>query len=248
MLAGDDPPAAVVANLGGASPFLLLGDHSGRGIPRSLAGLGLLPGALRLHIALDIGVAGLGAALSRRLDATWVRQSYSRLVIDCNRAPGSAGSILALSDGVAIPGNQGLGPGERAARSSEVFDPYHAAIAEALDARARLGRRTFLVSLHSFTPSLQGVPRRVRFGVLHRGGSALSKRMLALLRLAEGDGAGDNEPYAMDGTDFTIPHHVDPRGLDYLELEVRQDLLSAPSGQRRVAAFLAPLLLQIAHE
>jgi predicted N-formylglutamate amidohydrolase len=248
LLARDDPPPAVVANPGGASPFLLLGDHAGRAIPRSLVGLGLPAGALDLHIALDIGVAGLGEALSKRLDATWVRQSYSRLVIDCNRTPGAGDSIPTVSDGVTIPGNLGLGPRERSWRRAEVFDPYHAVVAQALDARAGRGQRTFLVSLHSFTPSLQGVERQVRFGVLHRGDSALSRRMLALLRDAEGDAAGDNQPYAMDGTDYTIPHHVDPRSVDYLELEVRQDLLSAPSGANRVAAFLAGLLLRVASE
>ncbi len=248
MIDRDDSPAAVVANPGGASPFLLLGDHAGREIPRALANLGLPPAVLDLHIAFDIGVAALGAALSQRLDATWVRQSYSRLVIDCNRTPGSAGSIPAVSDRVPIPGNQGLGPDERGLRCAEVFEPYHAAIAEALDARAAQGRRTLLVSLHSFTPSLQGVERRVRYGVLHRGDSALSRRMLALLRRAQGAAAGDNEPYAMDGTDFTIPHHVDSRGLDYLELEVRQDLLSDPAGRSHEAEFLSALLLQIARE
>jgi len=235
-------------NPGGASPFLLLGDHAGQAIPRSLVDLGLPTSALDLHIALDIGVAALGAALTQRLDATWVQQSYSRLVIDCNRSSGAADSIPKVSDGVTIPGNLGLSGRERALRRAEVFDPYHAAISQALDARARQGQRTFLVSLHSFTPQLQGVERQVRFGVLHRGDSALSRRMLALIRIAEGDAAGDNAPYTMDGTDYTIPHHADPRGLDYLELEVRQDLLSGPSDTSSVAAFLAALLHQVARE
>jgi predicted N-formylglutamate amidohydrolase len=248
LLTRDDPPAAIVTNPDGASPFLLLGDHAGRATPRSLVGLGLPASALDLHIALDIGVAGLGAALSQRLDATWVRQSYSRLVIDCNRMPGSADSIATVSDGVTIPGNLGLSRRERALRRAEVFDPYHAAISQALDTRARQGQRTLLVSLHSFTPSLQGIERQVRFGVLHRGDSVLSRRMLALLQVAEGGAAGDNEPYAMDGIDYTIPHHADPRSLDYLELEVRQDLLSRPSETNRLADFLAALLRQVARE
>lgn len=66
--------------------------------------------------------------------------------------------------------------------------------------------------------------------------------MLAALRATEGEAVGDNEPYAMDTIDFTIPHHADPRGLDYLELEVRQDLLANRDGTKRIAAILAPLL------
>jgi predicted N-formylglutamate amidohydrolase len=36
--------------------------------------------------------------------------------------------------------------------------------------------------------------------------------------------------------------HADARGLDYLELEMRQDLISGPAGQDEVAAVVARLL------
>jgi predicted N-formylglutamate amidohydrolase len=48
----------------------------------------------------------------------------------------------------------------------------------------------------------------------------------------------------MDGTDFTIPHHADPRGLDYLELEVRQDLIATADQQDQIAEIVAEALLQ----
>ena len=81
-----------------------------------------------------------------------------------------------------------------------------------------------------------------RFGVLHRGDSALSRRMLALLQKAFGDAAGDNQPYSMDQIDNTIPLHADARGLDYLELEIRQDLIAEPAGQDEIAFVVAGLL------
>jgi predicted N-formylglutamate amidohydrolase len=37
----------------------------------------------------------------------------------------------------------------------------------------------------------------------------------------------------MDEVDFTIPHHAIGRGLDYVELEVRQDLLADAPARRR---------------
>ncbi len=50
----------------------------------------------------------------------------------------------------------------------------------------------------------------------------LSLAVLARLKAALGEAAGDNLPYAMgEGTDNTIPLHADARGLDYLEIEVR---------------------------
>ena len=71
--------------------------------------------------------------------------------------------------------------------------------------------------------------------------------MVTLLRKTLGkEVVGDNQPYSMDGTDFTIPHHADARGLDYLELEVRQDLLADRAGQHAAAVLLEPLLRRVA--
>jgi predicted N-formylglutamate amidohydrolase len=243
LLGCDDPPPVTVTNQSGFSSFLLVGDHAGRAIPKALGDLGLPPEAMELHIAWDIGIAALGARLAARLDACFVEQVYSRLVLDCNRKPGAPDCVPAVSDGVAIPGNANLNPADLAARRREIYAPYQDAIARALEARA--ARPAFLVSLHSFTPAMQGLARPWRVGVLHAHDSPLSLRMLALLRAELGDLAGDNQPYAMDGTDNTVPLHR-PRGADYLELEVRQDLLTDPAGQDEMAALIARLLQALA--
>ena len=237
MLGRDDPTPFTVINSGGSSPFLLFGDHAGRAIPARLGDLGVAKAAMDRHIAWDIGVQGLGEALAAALDATFVAQTYSRLVIDCNRKPGSPDRAPAVSDGEAINGNVGLTESDLAARHAEIYAPYQDAIAAALDARR--GRPTWLVSLHSFTPVFQGFARPWRMGVLHRGDSALSAGMLALLRARLGDEVGDNQPYAMDTTDNTVPLHADARGLDYLELEVRQDLIADAAGQAWAAQLTA---------
>jgi predicted N-formylglutamate amidohydrolase len=220
-----------------------VGDHAGREIPTRLGGLGLPAEALDLHIACDIGVAGLGALLADALGATFIAQRYSRLAVDCNRDPARPDAIAEISDGVAVPGNHGLSEEARAARVAEIFAPYHARIAEEIVARRASGRQTILLALHSFTPVMAGAARPWRFGVLHMGGSRISDAMLNALRASLGaDLVGDNEPYRMDGTDYTVPRHAIAAGLDYLELEVRQDLIAGPTGQAEIAALLAPLL------
>jgi predicted N-formylglutamate amidohydrolase len=231
--------AVNVLNPGAPSHILLLGDHAGREIPVELAGLGLDQAALQSHIAWDIGVAGLGEALAALLNATFISQRFSRLVIDCNRDPASADSIVAVSDAIPIPGNIGLTVDGRALRRRRVFDPYHDRIAGELDARGE--RRTILLALHSFAPSLSGGPTRPwRFGLLHLGSSKASQRVLDALRAELGpDLVGDNEPYRMDETDYTVPRHAIARGLDYIELEVRQDVLEASSDQVAAAQLLA---------
>jgi predicted N-formylglutamate amidohydrolase len=242
LLDRDDPSPVSVTNPDGRSSLLIIGDHAGRVVPAALGDLGVTAEAMDRHVAWDIGVAGLGERLALALDACFIRQIYSRLVIDCNRDPDTADAAPAVSDDVVIPANRGLTSADLAARRMEICDPYQARIAEVLDARQARGQASLLFSLHSFTPVFAGHVRPWRFGVLHRGESALSTRILALFRAELGDAAGDNQPYAMDGTDYTVPLHADARGLDYLELEVRQDLIADEAGQRQVAAFLVPIL------
>ena len=59
----------------------------GRLIPRALGTLGLDETDRGRHIAWDIGIATVTKNLAEMLDATAILQVYSRLVIDCNRAP-----------------------------------------------------------------------------------------------------------------------------------------------------------------
>jgi predicted N-formylglutamate amidohydrolase len=79
--------------------------------------------------------------------------------------------------------------------------------------------------------------------VLHQG-NALSLAMLALLQAEPDLTVGDNAPYAMDEVDYTAPHHAQARGLQYLELETRQDLIVDADGQARFAELYARLIPQ----
>jgi predicted N-formylglutamate amidohydrolase len=242
LLGTDDLPPVVVTNQGGRSPFLLLGDHAGRAIPRTLGDLGVPAAEMDRHIAWDIGIAATGERLAAALDACFIRQTYSRLVIDCNRKPDAPDLAPAVSDGTTIPANVDLTQADRARRLAEIHQPYQAAIADIIAQRTARGQPTVLVSLHSFTPSMAGIARPWLYGVLHRNDSPFSEAVLAQLRAMFGDRAGDNQPYAMDGRDNTIPRHADGNGLDYLELEIRQDLIAGPEGQAAASALLADLL------
>jgi predicted N-formylglutamate amidohydrolase len=243
LLEPDEMPAFTVEHEDGRSPFLLAADHAGRAIPRRLGVLGLPASELERHIAWDIGIAGTSRLLADALDAFLILQSYSRLVIDCNRSPAVPSSISEVSESTGIPGNRGVAAAERQARIAEIFEPYHRRLAAELDARERRGRETILIAMHSFTPVFKGVARPWQVGVLYNRDRRLGSIMLDLLR-AEGDlVVGDNEPYAIsDESDYTIPVHGEKRGIVHVELEIRQDLIAEPAGQRRWADRLARLL------
>jgi predicted N-formylglutamate amidohydrolase len=243
LLAPDEPVPVRMLHLDGVSDFVLAADHAGRLIPRALGDLGLDEVERGRHIAWDIGIAGVTETLSGLLDAPAVLQVYSRLIIDCNRALHHPTSIPAISELTAIPGNEGLSADDRAARRRAIFDPYHAAIADLLDRRRTASRRTILVAMHSFTPVFKSLARKVEVGVLFHHETTLSRLMLDLLR-GEGDlVVGANEPYAItDDSDYTVPVHGEGRGLDHVEIEIRQDLIADSTGQHHWAERMARLL------
>lgn len=239
ILAIDEPTPVVVHNAGASSPFLLVGDHAGNVIPRSLNGLGLSDEDLSRHIAWDIGIADLGARLADRLGASFIHQVYSRLVIDCNRQPGRPDSIPNVSDGTAIAGNAELGVVQKLARVAEIHEPYHRAIADEIDRRRAAGLPTILVALHSFTPVMNAIDRPWHVGVLHdRGNTRFALQLIAALGERQELVVGDNQPYSMDGTDFTVPFHAYPAYLPYAEIEIRQDLLTDEEGVRSWTALI----------
>jgi predicted N-formylglutamate amidohydrolase len=246
LLGSAEVPPVHELNAAGRSPFLLICDHYGRLIPRVLGDLGLPESELTRHIAWDVGIAGVAEALSKHLDAHLVAQRYSRLVIDCNRPPTAPSSIPIVSEATTIPGNEGLARDAAQTRRRQIFEPYHRRIDEIIDARSAAGLPTVLVSLHSFTPVYAGIARPWHIGTLYQRDTRLPPLLLKHLRAEPDLVVGDNEPYAVsDETDYSIPVHGEARGLMNSGIEIRQDLIGDPSGQREWAERLARIFAEI---
>jgi len=245
LLAADEPQPATATNEDGTSPFVIVADHAGRYLPRRLRNLGLEDAECGRHIGWDIGAGAVSCLIGDALDAVVIRQNYSRLVIDCNRMPGSETSIVALSEHTSVPGNIGLGKSQVEVRVREIFKPYHDRIAGELDRRRQGGRPTALVAVHSFTPVFKAVARPWHLGVLYNRDPRLANILLELLRCQQGLVVGDNEPYSVtDASDYTIPIHGEQRDLHHVAIEIRQDLVADAAGQHRWAGLLARLLPQ----
>jgi predicted N-formylglutamate amidohydrolase len=245
LLAADEPPAFTVDNETGTSPLLIVADHAGKHFPRRLEQLGLSDAEAGRHIAWDIGIGAVCRLLGQALNAVVVRQNYSRLVIDCNRTPGSETSIAELSELTTVPGNIGLSERDKLARVREIFQPYHRRIASELDRRRGAGRPTALISAHSFTPVFKTETRPWHVGVLYNRDRRFAQILMELLHREDGLVVGDNEPYNVtDASDYTIPVHGEQRGLHHVAIEIRQDLIADEAGQRTWAALFARLLPQ----
>ena len=181
--------------------------------------------------------------LSDALDATLIRQNYSRLVIDCNRPLDAASSIPEISELTPIPGNTGLSDADKAARVQAIFRPYHARIEAEIERRRQAGRSTGLIALHSFTPQFKGVARPWHVALLSNRDRRLADRLLDLLSQERGLVVGDNQPYFVsDATDYTIPVHGERHGLPHALIEIRQDPIAKDNGQQQWAERLARLL------
>ena len=146
--------------------LILVCDHASNHLPAAYGDLGLDPSELERHIAYDIGAAAVTMALAEALGVPAVLSTFSRLLIDANRGEDDPTLIMRLSDGAVIPGNRHIDAAERAARIARFHQPYHAAIAEAIEAAFAVGTVPCLISMHSFTPVWRGRPRPWHVGIL----------------------------------------------------------------------------------
>ena len=245
LLAPDEPPPFRLINADATTPLLLVCDHASRAIPRALHDLGLGEADLGRHIAYDIGAEALTLGLAHRLGCPAVLAGYSRIVIDLNRPPGDPQSILAISDGTVVPGNQGLSADAQAQRAEALHWPYHHAVDTAFARLRRIGPEPLLFSVHTFTPSLGGQDRFWDAGVLWNRDPRLAVPLLALLRKQPGLVIGDNEPYSGLELAYTLDLHAGIAGLAGCAIEVRQDHCVAEADLARWITLLGDALAAI---
>ncbi|GAA0450571.1 N-formylglutamate amidohydrolase [Sphingomonas molluscorum] len=224
-----------------AGGVLLLCDHASNHVPADI-GLGVLPALLDLHIGYDIGAAALTRSLASSLGVPAVLGTVSRLVIDLHREPDHSGLIPALSDGHAIPGNQGA---DRSTRVERFHIPYHAAIEQAVqDYRPEL-----VVAIHSFTPRLasDGRERPWQVGILYNEDSRAAHPAIRVLR-ERGFVTGDNEPYSGRELNATLNRHAEAHGIPSMSIEVRNDLIEDEHGVAEWSTILADVIAQVRAE
>lgn len=243
LLGAGDPPPFTLLNENGRAPLVIFCDHAGRAFPKKLGTLGLDRAQLDQHIAWDIGIAKVAAILARNLDAPCALASYSRLVIDCNRRLDDPTSIAQESDRVAIPGNRGLDAKARAQRADEIFRPYHAAVTALIQRKCEAGKVPAILSLHSFTPVMNGFHRPWHFGILWNRDPRLPVPLMARLAQLPHVCVGDNEPYSgRDEHGFSVIAHAEAQGLPHALIEIRQDLIGDDAGVDRWTAKLEATL------
>ena len=221
--------------------ILVVSDHASCRVPADVD-LMIDPALLGQHIAVDLGVAEVGALMAQRAGIAAFQGNVSRLVCDCNREGHASAAIPIASDGHAIPGNA-LDHAGHQARRDRFFHPYHAALAQLLgDVPPAL-----ILSLHSFTPQLatSDEPRPWQVGVLYNRDDRAARIAIPLLA-ADGVVVGDQEPYSGQLLNATMNRHAEADGRPYLGIEIRQDQIADAAGQSEWAERLGRLCNEVA--
>ncbi|MFK7765013.1 MAG: N-formylglutamate amidohydrolase [Roseobacter sp.] len=229
FLTENDPAPVEWINADSQVPILLLCEHAGQAIPKSLQGLGLPDGTIDLHIGWDIGAEKLARSIAAELGAPLILQRYSRLVIDCNRPTGAPSSIPQISDDTPVPGNQHLHPEDQRRREEMIFAPLDAAITTGF---AQTPRKAAF-SIHSFTRHMKrGAARPCDAGFLCRKDLSTAESLMAHVSQSAPDlDLAINQPYQIESDgDWFIPHHAETRGLRHSLIEVCNDQLGTRAG------------------
>ncbi|MEM8983401.1 MAG: N-formylglutamate amidohydrolase [Pseudomonadota bacterium] len=243
LLAADEPPPSRTIRGNTDCGCLLVCDHASARIPLALKGLGLSERAKRSHLVCDHGAGALTLAVAAELKIPAVMCNYSRLVVDCNRSLDDPSAFLTFGDGMRIAGNCDLTEAERKQRADAIYWPYHRAVDAALAEIDTSDERAALVSLHSFSPVLEGIQRPWDAGVLWDTDERLAEVFYAGLDDIPGVRVGDNVPYSgRSSADFTVDYHGESAGRAHVALEVRQDHIATDAGVAVWAERLSDIL------
>jgi len=217
ITASTDHPAAADA------PRLVIScEHGGHRVPAAYSAAFAGTEALLLsHRGWDRGALTLARQMAAALNAPLFAATTTRLLVDLNRSMGHEQLFSAIS--------RGLGTAERQAIIQKHYRPHRDAVEGRIADAIAVHGAVVHVASHSFTPVLDGVPRRADVAWLYdpqRPGEALLARrwMEAFARQAPGLQLRRNYPYQgrSDGLTALLRKRFSSAAYVGIELEVNQ--------------------------
>ena len=218
-------------------------EHGGHRLPGEWRTMGVGHEALLAsHRGWDPGALELAHTLAAATHAPLHYATVSRLLVELNRSPGHPALFSELS--------RPLDGARRERVLERHYRPYRAAVEDALRATIRDCGSVVHVSAHTFTPVLDGRPRRVDVGLLYDPARQREKAFCetwqaTLRRLAPTLSVRRNAPYrgVADGFTTWLRRRLPAHRYVGLELEVNQrHALGPPDAWRRLRALLADTL------
>lgn len=226
--------------------LVLTCEHASNALPPGFDP-GVSSAVVASHLGWDPGALEVAKVVAARLGVDLIAGEWSRLYVDLNRTASEPGAVPAASCGTAIPGNRDLDPAERARRIARAHVPYRASVLAAVVRAVAASGLCVHVSVHSFTPELNGKTRPFDAGVLYDPARplevAVADTLLAGLR-ARGRTARPNEPYlgTDDGLTTWLRTCFDANVYAGIEVELNQALTTRPGLTDELGALLADLV------
>lgn len=195
--------------------------------------------ALSSHRGLDIGALLVAAGFQNAFRCRLIQASVTRLLVDTNRSPRHPRLHSEFS--------RSLQSGERARVLDAYYYPYRLQVKGAVASAIESGRRVLHLSLHTFTPRLDGHVRTADVGILYDPARLPEATLAALWRerlLSDAPAyrVRRNYPYRGDGDGLTtwLRSVFPAKSYVGIELEVNQRFfLRADAG--RTAQLLSAL-------
>lgn len=244
---GPSPSTATGGGHGRHLALLLTCEHAGNRVPPEYAALFAsrrARAALDTHRGYDIGSLRLARRVGRTLGVAPIASTVTRLLVDANRSRGHPSLFSEFS--------RGLGEAERERVLERYYAPHRRRVEAAARGHLAHGRSVLHLSVHSFTPRLEGRSRTADVGLLYdparEGERDLCARWRTLLLNARSDlRIRRNYPY-LGRSDGLTTHLRRELSAGYLgiELEVNQALVrNVDAPARSLAAALADSLGRI---
>jgi len=202
--------------------------------------------ALESHRGWDPGALEVARAIAKETDAPLVAATVSRLVVECNRSIGHRQLFSEFTHSLDREGRTRL--------LDRYYHPHRGAVEAVVKSALRSHRRVVHVSVHTFTPALNGRKRTADIGLLYDPSRAEESHFVdvwshalhweaPLLRVKK------NYPYRgwTDGLTTTLRGKLGARRYLGIELEVNQALAVGPARRssdvpNQIARSLALLL------
>jgi predicted N-formylglutamate amidohydrolase len=202
--------------------LLLTCEHGGNRLPRKYVELfSSAQAALESHRGYDPGALELGKRLARRLHAPLIYSTTSRLLVELNRSTHHRALFSEFTRSL-----------DRTSKSEILkrhYQPYRQRVEEWIERAAAQGGAVLHVSVHTFTPELNGETRNADIGLLYDPSRVTETRLgrawQEALRTRRGElRVRRNYPYLGKADGFTA--HLRRRFADEsyagIELEVNQ--------------------------
>ncbi|CDZ78010.1 putative N-formylglutamate amidohydrolase [Legionella massiliensis] len=184
---------------------------------------------LQTHRGIDFGALSIASGMSKYFNCDFVQAETTRLLIDCNR---SLANRQCFSE-VTAP----LSQEEKNQLIEKYYLPFRQQVEKNIRKHIQQGKQVLHISVHSFTPIMNGVTRKADLGLLYDPKRSIEKTIARQWQQQLRQDAREplqvrlNYPYRGISDGFTTALRKAFSDKDYagIEIETNQALVNAPS-------------------